>query len=255
MREPFKKSWVRDTFESLVVTVILALFGISFVVQAFQIPTGSMENTLLIGDHLLVNKFAFGSRRGWTVPGLAYRDVARGDIVVFRYPHDPREHYVKRVVGLPGDRVRIRSRVVYVNSKELEETSYVRHSYPPQVLRAGDDFPPKFPGMKLEWSEELPKNVKGGELVVPPGNYFVMGDNREESQDSRFWGFVPQELVSGRPLIIYASFEKSREDYRDRDPSVGGRRQRLWGWIKDLARKLRDLPGRIRGRRTLRIVR
>ncbi len=206
MREPFKKSWERDTFESLVVTVILALFGISFVVQAFQIPTGSMENTLLIGDHLLVNKFAFGSRRGWTVPGLAYRDVARGDIVVFHYPIDPTQYFVKRVVGLPGDRVRIRSRVVYVNGKELEET-YVRHSYLGQV-RAGDDFPPEFPelerGMRSEWSEELPQNVKGGELVVPPGNYFVMGDNREESADSRFWGFVPQELVSGRPLIIYA---------------------------------------------------
>lgn len=248
MREPFKKSWERDTFESLVVTVILALFGISFVVQAFQIPTGSMENTLLIGDHLLVNKFAFGSRRGWTVPGLAYRDVARGDIIVFHFPIDPTQYFVKRVVGLPGDRVRIRSRVVYVNGEELEET-YARHSYLGQV-RAGDDFPPEFPelerGMRSEWSQELPKNVKGGELVVPPGNYFVMGDNREESLDSRFWGFVPQELVSGRPLIIYASFDHSREDYRD--PSVGGRLQRFFGLIIDLPRKLR-------WRRTLRIVR
>ncbi len=250
MREPFKKSWERDTFESLVVTVILALFGISFVVQAFQIPTASMENTLLVGDHLLVNKFAFGSQRGWTVPGLAYRDVARGDIVVFHYPIDPTQYFVKRVVGLPGDRVRIRSRVVYVNGKELEET-YVRHSYLGQV-RAGDDFPPEFPelerGMRPEWSEELPQNINGGELVVPPGNYFVMGDNREESLDSRFWGFVPLGLVSGRPLIIYASFEKSGEDYRERDPSVGGRLQRLFGFIF-------DLPGRLRWRRTLRIVR
>lgn len=250
MREPFKKSWERDTFESLVVTVILALFGISFVVQAFQIPTGSMENTLLIGDHLLVNKFAFGSRRGWTVPGLAYRDIARGDIVVFHYPIDPTQYFVKRVVGLPGDRIRIRSRVVYVNGKELEET-YVRHSYLGQV-RAGDDFPPEFPelerGMRPEWSEELPQNINGGELVVPPGNYFVMGDNREESLDSRFWGFVPQELVSGRPFIIYASFEKSGEDYRDRDPSVGGRLQRLFGLII-------GLPRNLRWRRTLRIVR
>ena len=248
MREPFKKSWERDTFESLVVTVILALFGISFVVQAFQIPTGSMENTLLIGDHLLVNKFAFGSRRGWTVPGLAYRDIARGDIVVFHYPIDPTQYFVKRVVGLPGDRIRIRSRVVYVNGKALEET-YVLHSYLGQV-RTGDDFPPEFPelerGMRAEWSEELPQNVNGGELVVPPGNYFVMGDNREESLDSRFWGFVPQELVSGRPLIIYASFEKSREDYRA--SSVGGRLQRFFGLIF-------DLPSNLRWRRTLRIVR
>ncbi len=248
MREPFKKSWERDTFESLVVTVILALFGISFVVQAFQIPTGSMKNTLFIGDHLLVNKFAFGSRRGWTVPGLAYRDIARGDIVVFHYPIDPTQYFVKRVVGLPGDRIRIRSRVVYVNGKELEET-YVRHSYLGQV-RAGDDFPPEFPelerGMRAEWSEELPQNINGGELVVPPGNYFVMGDNREESLDSRFWGFVPQELVSGRPLIIYASFDHPREDYRDL--SVGGRVQRFFGLIF-------DLPSNLRWRRTLRIVR
>ena len=107
MREPFRKSWARDTFESLVVTVVLALFGMTFVVQAFQIPTGSMENALLIGDHLLVSKFAFGGQRGLSLPGLAYREVRRGDIVVFRYPNDPTEYYVKRAIGIPGDRILI----------------------------------------------------------------------------------------------------------------------------------------------------
>ena len=248
MAEPFKKSWVRDTFESLVVTVILALFGTSFVVQAFQIPTGSMENTLLIGDHLLVSKFAYGGYRGFKIPGLAYRDIRRGDIVVFRFPDDPSEYFVKRVVGLPGDRIRIATRVVYVNDVPLDEP-YVQHLYLNQV-RSGDNFPPAFPellrGMTREWSAELPTHVADGELVVPPGNFFVMGDNREQSLDSRFWGFVPQEYMSGRPFIIYVSFDRTRDDYQD--DSTGGRFRRIFGLIA-------DLPSKLRWKRTFHVVR
>ena len=251
MAESFKKSWVRDFFESLVVTVILALFGTSFVVQAFQIPTGSMEKTLLIGDHLLVSKFAYGGYRGFKMPGLAYRDIRRGDIVVFRYPNDPSEYFVKRVVGLPGDRIRIEIRVVYVNDVRLDEP-YVQHLYPDQ-MRSGDNFPPAFPEllrcMTREWSAKLPTHVADGELLVPPGNFFVMGDNRERSLDSRCWGFVSQDYMSGRPFIIYVSFDRTQDDYQD--DSTGGRFRRVFGLILDLPAKLRKL----RWKRTFQVVR
>jgi len=219
--ETYKKSSARDTFESLVVTVVLAIFGTTFVIQAFKIPTGSMENTLLIGDHLLVNKFCFAFEKGLIGRPLPYREIRRGDVVVFKFPgagdeaKEPGEHFVKRVMGVPGDRIRIVNRGVFVNGNPLKEP-YTLHD-DPEGHYMGDDFP--FPAgeysrnVTLRWSEELPRYVKDGEIVVPPGHYFMMGDNREHSWDSRFWGFVPRELVSGRPLLIYWSFETPREEY------------------------------------------
>ncbi len=219
MAEANKKSASRDTLESLVVTVILAIFGTTFVLQAFKIPTGSMENTLLIGDHLLVNKFAFAFHAAPLTRLLPYREIRRGDVVVFKYPPsndqtEPGEHFVKRVIGLPGDRLRILHRQLFVNGQAIAEP-YVHHTFTDQ-LRAGDDFPP--PGEVLggatpRWSEEIQNYVKDGELVVPPGQYFMMGDNREQSWDSRFWGFVPRELISGRPLLVYWSYETPRNEY------------------------------------------
>jgi signal peptidase I len=217
----YKKSSTRDTFESLVVTVILAIFGTTFVLQAFKIPTGSMEKTLLIGDHLLVNKFCFAPQTGLLRHLLPSREVRWGDVVVFKFPgsgveaKEPGEHFVKRVIGLPGDRIRIVNRRIFVNGKPLQE-AYAVHD-DPEGHYPGDDFP--FPAGEssqiatLRWSQELPNYLQDGELVVPPGHYFVMGDNREHSWDSRFWGFVPRELISGRPLIIYWSFETPREEY------------------------------------------
>ena len=221
MSEAPKKSPARDTLESLVVTVILAIFGTTFVLQAFKIPTGSMETTLLIGDHLLVNKFAFAyPTTGILARILPYREVRRGDVVVFKFPpsedaSQTGEHFVKRVVGLPGDRVRIFHRQVFVNGQVLTEP-FVHHTFVDE-LRPGDDFPPGpsdyLRGMTSRWSDEMPDYIQNGELVVPPGQYFVMGDNREQSWDSRFWGFVPRELITGKPLIIYWSYETPREEY------------------------------------------
>jgi signal peptidase I len=253
MTEQRKKSSSRDTLESLVVTVILAIFGTTFVLQAFKIPTGSMENTLLIGDHLLVNKFAYAYPTGLLAGWLPYRDIRRGDIVVFKFPPtqdqtQSGEHFVKRVVGLPGDRVRIFHRRVFVNGQVLEEP-FVRHTYLDQ-LRPGDDFPPEptgyLRGATPDWSAEMQDCVRNGELVVPPGQYFVMGDNREQSWDSRFWGFVPRELISGKPLIIYWSYESTREDYTQNS-------------LSDRLRQTLDLAvhfvSRTRWRRTLGLVR
>ncbi|HET9180401.1 MAG TPA: signal peptidase I [Terriglobia bacterium] len=221
MAEPYQKSSFRDTFESLVVTVVLAIFGTTFVVQAFKIPTGSMENTLLIGDHLLVNKFAFAYPHGALARLLPYRQIHRGDIVVFKYPgssedaQEPGEHFVKRVIGLPGDSVRVFHRQVFVNGTAVAEP-FVRQSHPNE-LRPGDDFPPvtwdEMEGATSVWRAEFQNYVKDGQLVVPQNQYFVMGDNREESWDSRFWGFVPRTLISGRPLVIYWSYETPPGQY------------------------------------------
>lgn len=220
MAEPYKKSSTRDTFESLVVTVILAIFGTTFVLQAFKIPTGSMENTLLIGDHLLVNKFAFAYHSAFLSRLFPYREIHRGDIIVFKFPpsedqSEPGEHFVKRVIGVPGDRIRIFHRQVFVNGQPVSEP-FVHHSYEDQ-LRPGDDFPPPdteyLRGSTAAWSAEMGSYIKDGELVVPPDSYFAMGDNREQSWDSRFWGFVPRGLITGRPLLIYWSFETPRDEY------------------------------------------
>ncbi len=220
MSEPHRKSTVRDTFESLVITVILAVFGTTFVVEAFKIPTGSMEKTLLIGDHLLVNKFCFADQPGLIHRVPPYRRIRRGDVVVFKYPgtepgQEPGTHFVKRVIGLPGDRIRIADRRVYVNGAELKEP-YVDNTYPDEQL-PGDDFPlppgEALPTSTMSWSSTESQYVTNGQIVVPPDDYFVMGDNRENSWDSRFWGFVPRNLISGRPLLIYWSYQTPPGSY------------------------------------------
>jgi signal peptidase I len=249
------KSSTRDTFESLVVTVILAVFGTTFVLQAFKIPTGSMEDTLLIGDHLLVNKFIFAAQGGFLARILPYRELRRRDVIVFKFTPtsddqtEPGEHFVKRVIGLPGDHIRIFHRQVFVNGVRQDEP-YVRHdpAYADE-LRPGDDFPPPdseyLSGATSAWDAEIASYVKNGELIVPPGKYFVMGDNREQSWDSRFWGFVSRNVVTGRPLLIYWSFITPRDEY-------------LHNSLSDRISQVVDLiihfPTKTRWRRTLKFV-
>jgi signal peptidase I len=254
MPEQVKKSGLRETFESLVVTVILALFGTTFVVQAFKIPSGSMENTLLVGDHLLVNRIAFAWQFGALRHVGPYREPERQQVLVFKFPgndaeaQEPGEHLVKRIIGVPGDHIRILHRQVFVNGQPLNEP-YAHHDYPNEVM-PGDDFPPP-PGEYLrgstpEWSQDLQNHVENGELVVPAGEYFVMGDNREHSWDSRFWGFVPRPLASGQPLLIYWSFETPEEEYTE--TSLSDR-------LSQTADLLLHFFSKTRWRRTFHIVR
>jgi len=227
---PAKSVW-REYFESAVVTVIMALFGMTFVVQAVKVPTGSMQNTITIGDHLLVNKFIFAP--GESLPFLPQREIRRGDIIVFKYPgnkYDPRRddrpdnkpittNYVKRVVGLPGDRLRMEGRNVIINDQPLPEHQI-------EALDNNDKAPlnlvgasPRKPGETYDVyynpdfiEEDYPIFSKAGdgrEVTIPAGNYFVMGDNRNNSEDSRYWGFVPRDLVIGRAMFVYWSYDES----------------------------------------------
>jgi signal peptidase I len=198
------------SLQSLLGTVVVAVFVITFVVQAFQIPSPSMENTLLVGDYLLVNKLCYGggSVGDYVMP---YREVRRGDIVVFHYPVNPAQHFVKRVIGVPGDRVRLVNKQVFVNGTPQREP-YAHFSRPANDLFR-DSFPrlDVAPGETPEWWVMLRKLVEDGQLIVPEGHYFVMGDNRDDSYDSRYWGFVPKENIIGRPLLIYWSVESEGE--------------------------------------------
>jgi signal peptidase I len=219
---PFKKSTAREYFESLVITVVLALFGTTFIVQAFKIPTPSMEDNLLVGDHLLVNKFVFGARGSILDRILPLKDIKRGDVIVFKYPKDLTKHYVKRAIGLPGDRIKIVDRQVFVNDVALNEPYKIHKAPPGSYDRFGDFFPPKPHYGRVSrgvdedpyWYEDY---TKDGEIVVPPNHYFAMGDNRDNSADSRYWGFVPRELIVGKGLIIYWSYETDSDEYRRTD--------------------------------------
>jgi signal peptidase I len=237
-----------EFFESLLVTILLALFGTTFIVQAFKIPSESMEPTLLVGDHLLVNKFVFEGTGAWYEKVLPYRPILHGDIIVFKFPFDDHPHYVKRVIGLPGDRIRIVNNQVYVNDQKLAEP-YVVHD-PSGDDPAIENFPPSDQrisqvGLRPEWSAEIRRYIAGDELVVPPGHYFVMGDNRDRSWDSRYWGFVDHSAIMGRPMVIYWSVEATSDDYGDRSVS---------GSLRGIEQTLVHLPSRTRWHRMLRGV-
>jgi signal peptidase I len=192
---------------SLLRTIVVAMFLFAFVLQPMLIPSESMERTLLVGDFLLFNKQVFGpsgTLGRWLMP---YRPVERGDIVVFHHPKP--QLLIKRVVGLPGDRVRILDGKVFVNGAPLDEPYAAFEPAPPSDFR--DNFPARIytdPQVDPEWWREMQSRTTDGELVVPPDEYFVLGDNRNHSSDSRYWGFVPREAIVARPLVIYFSLRR-----------------------------------------------
>jgi len=226
---PPKTVW-REYFESAVVTVVMALYGMTFIVQAVKVPTGSMQNTITIGDHLLVNKFIFAP--GESLPFLPQRDIRRGDIIVFKYPGNPFDpkrddrpdnrpiftNYVKRVIGIPGDRIRIQGNSVVVNDKVVPEHRIVARDHNRKDPLEIVESPPRKPGELYDVyyrpgpeddNQDYDAFQGKDELTVPEGKYFVMGDNRNNSEDSRYWGFVPRDLVIGRAMFVYWSYDES----------------------------------------------
>lgn len=205
MQEKKKSFWrdtagsLRENIEAILIAVVLALFIRAFVVQAFKIPSGSMLETLQIGDHILVNKFIYGTRVPFTdLSVLPVREPRRGDIIVFKYPLDEKRDFIKRLIGLPGDTVEVRNKVVYVNEEKLNDEAYVIHRDSNLMPGQRDNF---------------------GPVTVPEESYFVMGDNRDGSFDSRFWGYVKEEEILGKALIIYWSWDQ--EHFRSRLGRIG----------------------------------
>jgi signal peptidase I len=196
------------SLQSLAGTIVIAVFVITFAVQAFQIPSESMEKTLLVGDYLLVDKAHYGEPSVWNWL-LPYRPIQRQDIIVFRYPVNPQQHFVKRVVAVPGDHVRLVDKHVYVNGvRQNDAFATFRWGWRD---RFRDDFPNGgfYGQVTSKWSAQAQKLLEDGELIVPEDSYFVLGDNRDDSYDSRYWGFVPRENIVGRPLLIYWSMDRT----------------------------------------------
>ncbi len=205
----------RNSIAEWAVTIVLLLFGTTTLAEAFVIPTGSMQDTLLIGDHLLVDKLAYAPAGPISKHLLPYQAPKHGDIIIFRYPPDIRQTLVKRLIGIPGDRLKIVNGVVYRNGIRLNEPyAYHKYAYDPAL----DNFPnPCCRPVKEELAQEaqkdmLDRHVIAGEVVVPPNMYFGMGDDRDNSSDSRYWGFVPRENIIGKPFLIYWSYKASTED-------------------------------------------
>ena len=201
--------------KSMLEIIVFAIFIVTFLVQPFRIPSGSMEPTLRVGDFLLVDKQSYGPAGVLDRLLLPPARVQRGDLVVFHYPVTPELHLVKRVVGLPGDRIRMRGGRVLVNGRVLEEPYAFYSPSRPNGFR--DDFPSLLeadPNVDLRWWIRLRAAVKDGEVTVPANQYFVLGDNRNDSEDSRYWGFVPRSALVGRPLLVYFTLP-AKEDLQE----------------------------------------
>ena len=209
-----RRSILREYLEALLIAVIFATFARTYVVQAFKIPTGSMEQNLLIGDHILVNKFVYSPRatlvEDWLLPR---RDIRRGDVVVFKFPSDPSRDFIKRCIALGGDEVEIVDKEVLVNGEAVGEVGYAHYADPhtyPQSAFLPDDY---------RYRDNF------GPFRVPDGELFFMGDNRDNSNDSRFWGTVPRKLVKGRAFLVYWSFRTAGDE--PESPGVIGRVRQL----------------------------
>jgi signal peptidase I len=243
-----RREHARNSIAEWAVTILLLLFGTTTLVQAFVIPTGSMEDTLLIGDHLLVDKLAYAPSGTISKYVLPYEEPKHGDIIVFRYPADISQTFVKRVIGVPGDHLKMINRIVYRNGVRLNEP-YVYHKFPYDPVR--DNFPgeptPYAEGLQAQLQRDmLEHHVENGEVVVPPNSYFAMGDNRDNSLNSRYWGFVPRDNIIGKPLVIYWSYKASTEDL------AGSSVDSLFSHFTDLAEHFFT---RTRWNRTFRLIR
>ena len=231
---------------SLAEVLVIVLFIMTFVLQNFEIPSGSMEDTLLVGDHVFVNREQFAPPTRWMGSLLPYREIRRDDIAVFFSPEQQGLFLVKRIIGIPGDHIHLRDGTVYRNGEKLVEpcAQHKLGNFDPYR----DNFPavPPFEVRNGKWKQELSSHIEGNDIVVPPDSYFAMGDNRDNSYDSRFWGFVPRKNVIGRPLFIYWSFVTPEGQYLVRD---AGERM---GFLAHIVIHFFD---QTRWRRTLRIVR
>jgi signal peptidase I len=234
---------------SLAAVLVTGLFIITFILQAFEIPSSSMENTLLIGDHVFVNREQFAPPTRWLGPLLPYRDIKRQDIVVFLSPAEPGLYVVKRIIGVAGDHIHLRDGVVYRNGEKLDEP-YVIHSGPVTYDPYRDNFPSvapnEFNNLFPDWEASVKQYIQGDDIVVPADSYFAMGDNRDVSYDSRYWGFIPRQNVIGRPMFIYWSFETPEHQYLQKEFS-----QRI-GFLAHVVIHFFD---ETRWRRTFRVVR
>lgn len=211
---------IKNFIHEWTLNILILVFGTTTLVQAFIVPTPSMDTTVMVGDHMLVDKLAYAPAGSFSRLLLPYAEPKRGDIIVFRYPMDIRQNYVKRVIGVPGDHIRIIDKQVFVNDKALKEP-YKQHVFPASEPYR-DNFPDEAPRAlyarmgdgqaMLERALQMLAHVKNGELVVPEGAYFAMGDNRDNSLDSRYWGFVPRENIIGKPAIIFWSYDAPTEN-------------------------------------------
>jgi len=229
-RKKRDKSVVREYFELIAETAVFVFFVMTFAVQAFQIPTGSMEPTLLVGDFLLVNKLVYANTISPIEEKiLPRRNIRRQDIIVFKWPNDPTKDFVKRAIGLPGEKLEIKNKQVYINDKPLEE-KYKVHS--DSEIRSANDA--------AEYSNDRRDNF--GPVIVPEGHVFAMGDNRDNSDDSRFWGFLPLSNLKGRPWLIYFSYQAERDAYQKTS-------------LRDRLKKLVNFLPKARWRRILKVIR
>lgn len=228
-----KKTVLREYFESAIVTVIMALFSMTFILQFVRVPTGSMLNTILIGDYLVVNKFVFGLD-GLKIDSYSpHRPIKRGDIIVFKYPEDPNTNFVKRVIGLPGETIEVKGTKVFINGQELPEQHIIAtegtDSSAPLIVNQVKDAP-QGATYKVYYSSENgekydetrfkalgEKYAIDAPFVIPPGQYFAMGDNRENSKDSRYWGTVPRENIVGQAMVVFWSLDLTRDPDKKSD--------------------------------------
>lgn len=241
-----KKSKLREYFESLIVAIILALFVKTFVLQTFQIPTGSMEDNLLIGDHLIVNKQIFGNALPLIGSLMPMREVRRGDVVIFKYPGNVKQDYIKRVIGLPGETLRILGHQILVDGTPIEELGMDEDAYTFQWRREDSERAAAIDADTEYDPRYHPSAVVDQTFEVPEGHYFMMGDHRSISRDSRDWGTVPREYITGRAVMIYWSYRATREDYKQENVS-----EQVGGFINGII----NLPFKTRWDRLFRIVR